>query len=480
MNKIENPPWIAFLFSAIAGGMGWGIRGQYGHETGAMLAGLLVALVLVNLYGHNLSSLSTARAVALATIAIGFGGSMTYGQTLGLTQDVDLIGNYEALRWGLLGTFIKGSIWIGFFGLFLGLGLSKINYKFIEIALAMISAIFMLYIGIFLLNEPFDPTAKKLPMIYFSDHWYWEPNETLKPRREQWGGLLFALGWLISFVNFIKKDTLARNMSLWGMLAGGLGFSIGQGVQSYHAWNIEAIKTSWLSDLEPYINWWNMMEITFGAVFGFVIAFGLWLNRHHIGHKKSSDNIHINFNTEMGLLAIHILAIASWNFISFSTFDWFADRAITMGLIPIFCIITGKYWPYLVCLPITAFPIAGKTLKHMAYRTNDLNLIIGWVFILIIPITIAIWFNKKVINDAVRHDDSLHFTRLTLIFSTLFYFIMNWTIFRFPWPWTEWTNRTFSGIIFIFCASGLLFFAQYFDSRNGKWQFKKRSWESNW
>ena len=39
------------LFTALAGGMGWGIRGQYGHETGAMLAGLLVALVPVS-YTH--------------------------------------------------------------------------------------------------------------------------------------------------------------------------------------------------------------------------------------------------------------------------------------------------------------------------------------------------------------------------------------------------------------------------------------------
>ena len=61
-----------------------------------------------------------AKAVALATVAIGFGGSMTYGQTLGLTQDTPLLGNFAALRWGLTGTFIKGSIWIGFFGLFLG------------------------------------------------------------------------------------------------------------------------------------------------------------------------------------------------------------------------------------------------------------------------------------------------------------------------------------------------------------------------
>ena len=63
------------------------------------------------------------NAVALATVAIGFGGAMTYGQTLGLTQDLPLIGNLAALRWGLIGTFIKGAIWIGFFGLFLWLGL---------------------------------------------------------------------------------------------------------------------------------------------------------------------------------------------------------------------------------------------------------------------------------------------------------------------------------------------------------------------
>jgi hypothetical protein len=27
------------LLAAMAGGLAWGIRGQYGHETGAMMAG---------------------------------------------------------------------------------------------------------------------------------------------------------------------------------------------------------------------------------------------------------------------------------------------------------------------------------------------------------------------------------------------------------------------------------------------------------
>ena len=175
-------PLMPMCFAALAGGMGWGIRGQYGHETGAMLAGLLVALVVVYFFAYQFSSIDAAKAVALATVAIGFGGSMTYGQTLGLTQDTPLIGNIAALRWGLIGTFIKGSIWIGFFGLFLGLGLGGKKYSPIEIILILFVSVFFLYLGIYILNEPFDPENKELPFIYFSDDWYWEPGENLKPR----------------------------------------------------------------------------------------------------------------------------------------------------------------------------------------------------------------------------------------------------------------------------------------------------------
>ncbi len=115
--------WRPILFGALAGGMGWGIRGQYGHETGAMLAGLLVSLTLVLLCCPQLNGREAMRAVAWATVAIGFGGSMTYGQTVGLTHDRELVGNTQALLWGMLGLSIKGGLWIGFSGVFLGMGL---------------------------------------------------------------------------------------------------------------------------------------------------------------------------------------------------------------------------------------------------------------------------------------------------------------------------------------------------------------------
>jgi hypothetical protein len=418
-----------------------------------------------------LNSLSAARAVALATVAIGFGGSMTYGQTLGLTQDAPLIGNIAALRWGLLGTFIKGSIWIGFFGLFLGLGLGGKKYTMVEMALALIVAVFLLYLGIYVLNEPFDPGNKKLPSIYFSDHWHWEPREMLKPRREQWGGLLFALVGLIAYTGFIKKDLMARNMMLWGMLAGGIGFSLGQSVQAYHAWNVDRFQVGWLAIFEPNINWWNMMEITFGAIFGCVMALGLWCNRHHIATNSSSEQIALGYKTELSLMVVHIVALAAWNFMSFSTFDWFADRALTMGLIPILAILGGRIWPYFVCLPITALPIAGKTLRQLAYRNNDISLLFGWLIYFMVPLILVTWFAIRLIHRADKKLNGDVFCRWTLIVCTILYFALNWAFFRFPWPWSDWTGRTPSGIIFIICAAGILLLTFYFENRRGRWQF---------
>jgi hypothetical protein len=85
--------WRPVALAALAGGTGWGIRGQYGHETGAMIAGLLVALVLTWIFCPHAEGLPVVRAVAWGTVAVGFGGSLTYGQTIGLTQDAALIGN---------------------------------------------------------------------------------------------------------------------------------------------------------------------------------------------------------------------------------------------------------------------------------------------------------------------------------------------------------------------------------------------------
>ena len=104
--------------------MGWGIRGQYGHETGAMLAGALVGLTLMLMFGVRLHPRTAITAAAMLTVGIGIGGLETYGQTIGLTQNKDVLGNVAAFAWGELGLFIKGGCWIAIGATFFGSALS--------------------------------------------------------------------------------------------------------------------------------------------------------------------------------------------------------------------------------------------------------------------------------------------------------------------------------------------------------------------
>ena len=60
---------------------------------------------------------------------------MTYGQIVGLSHDPQFNGNWEALRWGMLGLAVIGGIWVGFAGVLLGMGLGGKRYSALEIAL---------------------------------------------------------------------------------------------------------------------------------------------------------------------------------------------------------------------------------------------------------------------------------------------------------------------------------------------------------
>lgn len=463
----DAPPlWLALLAGAMAGGMGWGIRGQYGHESGAMIAGVLVGLALVFLFCPRAGSLSCARAAAWFAVAISFGGSMTYGQTIGLTHDAPLVGNWAAFRWGLLGLAVKGAIWIGFAAVFLGMALGGKRYRAAELCLLLLVMLFLLFFGVYLLNEPFDPNRKLLPAIYFSDHWRWEPSADLSPRRERWGGLFFALTGLIVYSGWIKRNRLARNLAFWGVAAGGLGFPLGQCIQASHAWNPEWFQTSWFAPIEPHINWWNMMETTFGAVFGAVLALGLFLNRRHIAMGEESEEVELTPAAEWSLAALYICAVAAWNFASFRAFDMFADLALTMGIIPIVAIATGRFWPYLTILPIVALPIAGKTLRQLAYDEQAIAVAAGWVVYVVLPL-VATAFMALVFAARGRCGQSGRaFARGALLLTTWLHFSLNFAFFHFPWVWRPWTSRTPNGIIYLACAVGLTVIALSYGRRD--------------
>lgn len=450
----------AVVLTAMAAGMGWEIRGQFGHETGAMIAGVLTAFTLAMLFAPHLSSLAGIRAAAMMAVAIGIGGSMTYGQTVGLTHDPELTGHWAALWWGMLGLFIKGSVWIGFAALFLGMGLSGVCYRVREMAFLMIVLLALAFLGTALINAPFDPEQNQLPWIYFSDQWHFEPDLALHPRKEVWGGLLVALLAGTIYTRWQRRDHLAGRMALVGMLAGGLGFTGGQSIQAFHRWSPEVFTEGVLSPLAwlfQHFNWWNMMETCFGMIFGAGLAVGLWCNRRLIRADRGPDRISIAPRWEVPMVLGHLALLLTATFTDLpgaaGFVDLYVDHGLLLAAVPMIGIAGGRLWPFLLLLPVSAAPIVGKTLRWASYRTDLVVPEIGWLALVAIPIAIAlgtaIWLTRR----SKRGHSAGRATACGLLVATWLYFVLNTVFFDFAWPWKQaWTMRTPNQAILGICA----------------------------
>ena len=451
------------LSGAAAGAMGWGIRGQYGHETGAMIAGLLVSLVIVSLVRPWAPAAWAMRAVAFGTIGIGFGGAMTYGQTIGLTQEAALVGNWLALRWGLLGLAVKGGLWIGFFGTCLGMGLGGVRYRARELALLMLALVGMAAAGVWLLNGPFDPAQRLLPRLYFSASWYWRPEAIdLQPRHEVWGGLLLALAVLAAYVGYWRGDRLALRLLGWGVLGGALGFPVGQCLQAYHAWNPDVFTRGWWPGIDPHVNWWNTMETTFGFVLGAAVSLGVWRNRDLVVHDAAparsddagaaSSERTLPSSLEWTGLALHVSALTMAEFTEVPLLGRYADVSLLMGVLPLALVTEGRWAPAVIALPVTLLPIAGKTMRRLVYEQHAVAPSIGWLAYLVIPLALmcaAAWWAVRAPRDEEADGRAV---RVSLLLATWIYFGLNFAFFDYPWPWAAWTTRTLHALVFLACA----------------------------
>ena len=439
------------LCSAAAGALGWGIRGQYGHETGAMVAGLLVSLVVVGLLRPDAPAAWAMRAVAFGTVGAGFGGAMTYGQTIGLTQDVTLVGNAAALRWGLIGLAVKGGVWIGFLGASLGIGLSGVRHRPRDVALLMLALVALAPFGIWLLNEPHVPEQRLLPRLYFSASWHWRPDAVdLAPRREVWGGLLLALCGLAAYAA-IRKDVVTLRLLGWGVVGGAVGFPLGQSLQAWHAWQLAAFTGGAWASLEPYVNWWNLMETTFGAVMGGMLAVGAWRMRAAIAEGGSETSGPVPATVQWAGVLAHAALIATAEFTDLPVLGRYTDVALVIGVLPLTLAAAGGWAPVALALPVTLLPVAGKTVRRLVYETPAIGTLPGWLLYGAAPMALsclAVWW----VATRCASAPAWSVVSRLLLQVTWTYVALNFAVFQYPWPWAPWTNRTLHALLFFTCA----------------------------
>ncbi len=476
MNEESRGPmaWHAVLAGAAAGGMGWGIRGQYGHETGAMMAGLLVALAVCRVLATGMDPRVVARAVAWCAIATGIGGSMTYGQTVGLTHDPTQVGRWPVLAWGMLGLAIKGGIWTGFGATFLGMGLGGVRYRARDLAMAWAGLLGLCALGIWLFNEPFDPARRVLPRIYFSADWRWLPDAALKPRREVWGGLMLALAGLMAWTGWVRRDGMAWRLGLWGVAGGAIGFPLGQSIQAFHAWNLPLFADGLGARVASVTNWWNFMETTFGATWGGMVGWGLWRMRGCFAALKPEppgESMGVGDAipgwAEGAALTLHLVLMVAEEFTDARWASEAYDFGMLLAFLPLACVAGGRRWAWWVMFPVILVPVAGKTFRNMVVEGGMMGPAAGALVLLALPLVASAgmgeWLRHKAEAPGARAGSWLG---TGLLFVASLYFGLNFAFFGFPWPWATWTARTPNALVFAGCLGVLAWIARRRDGRD--------------
>ncbi|MBI1317632.1 MAG: hypothetical protein GC168_01620 [Candidatus Hydrogenedens sp.] len=282
----NRPSFLSFVVStAVLISLGWGLRGYIGGgPLGAMIPGAYLALWLCLLLGIEGKRASVITAFAAA--GIGFGGEMTYGQTLGFLRSDDTV------LWGVLGTIVKGGVWGLLGGAMLGLGFIADRLTFRQVAIGLGLALAGMALGLLLINQP--------RLIYFSD-------PLNKPRNETWAGLLFAAIALLVWLRAIHAGAVPLRFALFGLAGGMAGFGIG-GVEMAFGFR-----------LEPPLNglpWWKCMEFTFGACLGIAYGACAWTLRDVIKLSDKAEQPRAAVPTALlPVAAIYAGAILlAWNY----------------------------------------------------------------------------------------------------------------------------------------------------------------------
>jgi hypothetical protein len=96
-----------FVLTGLALSIGWGIRGNFGHEYGAMVPGALAAMAVAIASGRDDWQRRVAFFAMFGALGWSFGGSMSYMQVVAYTHS----GHSASVLYGFACLFVIGFLW---------------------------------------------------------------------------------------------------------------------------------------------------------------------------------------------------------------------------------------------------------------------------------------------------------------------------------------------------------------------------------
>ncbi len=279
----------ALLFVAVVLGLGWAMRGHFGHEWGASWAGAMGALAILVVSNRKDWVLRAPSLAALGAIGWGAGGMMSYGIVIGYCRSISFVNSlYGYVMLAVIGA-LYGFIGGGLFGL--GLESSEENRpKWPALLVEMFAGGFLVW-----------------GLLIYQMEWFMTP-----PRSELWAGCLgaaLALAWFLNRNKFFR----ALRVAGYAALGAGFGFSFGNFIQTIG------------HSAELSYNWWNVMEFSLGFFGGLGMGYAV-LTRQWPPSRKPSRT-----GNWIALIFLFVFIPASNYFNGFSS-ERFMDLAEKLQL----------------------------------------------------------------------------------------------------------------------------------------------------
>ncbi len=409
------------LLSALAMSVGWGFRGNYGHEAGAMVPGALLGLAI------SLTSRRPdwqARGVTLAFLgAIGwaFGGQMSYGKIIGYTLDTEM----RNVHYGYWCLFVIGGLWGGLGAGILALGLTETSETLdrwcLPLALlwllwqvadlsgltakletsalahdklmwlkdadwvAAISALVSAVISWFAFR---NSRAQAAVIAWLASGWLIGffvlvgvcRLHMTPPRSDNWAG---CVGLFLAFLAYLiwRNNRVALYLLAWGFFAGAFGFAIAElpQVLGRGYWGTLG---EWVFRYQ--LDCWKWMEQGFGLLMGAMVAIGaLRVQRGELTTPTEFPSKNFDF-----LALIYLLVIVMWENLYKNVKHWNKENLLAPKLFGF-----ENYWWFIIIGSLLALVVVAALLRQ---NQGGVQLtppgIMGrtrWLFLLILWIALA-------------------------------------------------------------------------------------------
>jgi hypothetical protein len=289
---------VGVVLAAMAMSVGWGFRGDYGHEAGAMVPGALLGLAVCIASGRDDWWYRAGIMGMCGAIGWAFGGQMSYGKITGYTAASSL----PEVLYGYACLFLIGGLWAGIGSGVLAISVTQPRSYLEQFArpLIVLGLVWMSLdltgltdrlVGRWYLHDtdwvaaasalaisgacavllPRDRSACALMAVLAAGWWAgylvltgWLDLHMTPPRSDNWAGCVGLFAALVAYV-LKRRDRPAVMLAAYGFLVGGVGFVLGNFVNMLG-------RAQWgpigRYEILQGLDYWKWMEQSFGLIMG--------------------------------------------------------------------------------------------------------------------------------------------------------------------------------------------------------------------